>query len=78
MGNYDNQSEERSPSNAANLMGSSVSTGMPGADGRAEDCFSQGASSSDTHPNMVLHVLFPRAFLLYLPPCHQIVLTDGT
>lgn len=40
MGKYDDQSEERSPSNAANPMGSSV----PVADGRAEDFFSQGAT----------------------------------
>lgn len=42
MGKYDDQSEERPPSNAANQMGSSVS-GMPAAEGRAEDFFSQGA-----------------------------------
>lgn len=42
MGKYDDQSEERSPSNAANTVGSSVSAGMPIADGRVEDCFSQG------------------------------------
>lgn len=41
MGKYDDQSEERSPSNATNPLGS----GMPVADGRAEDCFSQGATS---------------------------------
>uniref|UniRef100_A0A4W6FKH8 Nuclear receptor corepressor 2 n=1 Tax=Lates calcarifer TaxID=8187 RepID=A0A4W6FKH8_LATCA len=40
MGKYDDQSEERSPSNATNPLGS----GMPVADGRAEDCFSQGGS----------------------------------
>lgn len=39
MGKYDDQSEERSPSIAANPMGS----GGPAADGRAEDFFSQGA-----------------------------------
>lgn len=48
MGKYDDQSEERSPSNAANQMGSGVSVGMPVADGRVEDFFSQGATSSDT------------------------------
>lgn len=42
MGKYD-ESEERSPSNAANPVGSSVPAAMVGADGRAEDCFSQGA-----------------------------------
>lgn len=40
MGKYD-ESEERSPSNAANPMGSSMS-----ADGRTEDSFSQGGSKS--------------------------------
>uniref|UniRef100_A0A4W6FJN4 Nuclear receptor corepressor 2 n=1 Tax=Lates calcarifer TaxID=8187 RepID=A0A4W6FJN4_LATCA len=42
MGKYDDQSEERSPSNATNPLGS----GMPVADGRAEDCFSQGGGKS--------------------------------
>lgn len=37
MGKFDDSSEERSPSNTANQMGSGVS-----ADGRAEDSFSQG------------------------------------
>lgn len=41
MGKYDDQSEERSPSNTANT-GSNVSGG-PAADGRAEDFFSQGS-----------------------------------
>uniref|UniRef100_A0AAQ5YUK5 Nuclear receptor corepressor 2 n=1 Tax=Amphiprion ocellaris TaxID=80972 RepID=A0AAQ5YUK5_AMPOC len=41
MGKYDDQPEERSPSNAANQMGSGVS-----ADGRAEDSFSQGGTKS--------------------------------
>lgn len=42
MGKYDDQSEERSPSNAANSMVSSMSAG-PVTDGRAEDFVSQGA-----------------------------------
>lgn len=42
MGKYDDQSEERSPSIAANPLGS----GGPAADGRAEDFFSQGAVGS--------------------------------
>lgn len=42
MGKYDDQTDERSPANAANPMGSVVS-GLPVADGRAEDFFSQGA-----------------------------------
>lgn len=42
MGKYDDQSEERSPSIAANPLGS----GGPAADGRAEDFFSQGAIGS--------------------------------
>lgn len=42
MGKYDDQSEERSPSNAANPMVSSMSAG-PVTDGRAEDFVSQGA-----------------------------------
>lgn len=46
MGKYDDQSEERSPSNAANPVGSSVSSGMPVAEGRADDCFLQGGTSS--------------------------------
>lgn len=46
MGKYDDQSEERSPSNAANPVGSSVSSGMPVADGRADDCFLQGGTFS--------------------------------
>lgn len=41
MGKYDDQSEERSASNAANPMGSSMSGGP--VDGRVEDFFSQGA-----------------------------------
>ena len=41
MGKYDDQPEERSPSN---LMGSG---GVPAADGRGEDFFSQGATPSD-------------------------------
>lgn len=44
MGKYDDQAEERPPSNAANPVGSSVPAAM--ADGRAEDCFSQGATSA--------------------------------
>uniref|UniRef100_A0A8C2ZWV2 Nuclear receptor corepressor 2 n=1 Tax=Cyclopterus lumpus TaxID=8103 RepID=A0A8C2ZWV2_CYCLU len=44
MGKYDDQAEERSPSNAASQMGSAVSAGMPVADGRVEDFFSQGGS----------------------------------
>ncbi len=47
MGKYDDQSEERSPSNAANPMGSGLSAGMPVADGRVEDFLSQGAASSE-------------------------------
>lgn len=46
MGKYDDQSEERPPSNAANPVGSSGSSGMAAADGRADDCFSQGGTSS--------------------------------
>lgn len=42
MGKYDDQSEERSPSNAANPMVSSMAAG-PVTDGRAEDFVSQGA-----------------------------------
>lgn len=42
MGTYDDQSEERSPSNLANPIGSSMSGG-PAADGRTEDFISQGA-----------------------------------
>lgn len=48
MGKYDDQSEERSPSNTASQMGASMSAGMPGADGRGDDCFSQGATSSSS------------------------------
>lgn len=47
MGKYD-ESEERSPSNAANPIAAAVSAGMPAADGRVEDFFSQGATYSDT------------------------------
>uniref|UniRef100_A0A671TET8 Nuclear receptor corepressor 2 n=1 Tax=Sparus aurata TaxID=8175 RepID=A0A671TET8_SPAAU len=50
MGKYDDQSEERPPSNAANQMGSSVS-GMPAAEGRAEDFFSQGSSKGNGRSN---------------------------
>lgn len=46
MGKYDDQSEERSPSNAANQMGSSGPAAMSVSDGRAEDCFSQGGGKS--------------------------------
>lgn len=42
MGNYDDQSDERSPSNPANPISSSMSAG-PMADGRAEEFFSQGS-----------------------------------
>lgn len=42
MGKYDDQSEDRSASCAANPMGSSMSA-LTVADGRAEDFFSQGA-----------------------------------
>lgn len=48
MGKYDDQAEERSPANAAGQMGSAVSAGLPVADGRAEDFFSQGATPVDT------------------------------
>ena len=61
MGKYD-ESEERSPSNAANPMGSGVAAV---ADGRVEDFFSQGATFSDTslwflRPNVVMHAMFPK------------------
>lgn len=58
MGKYDDQSEERSPSNAANPMGSGVSAGMPVVDGRVEDFFSQGATSSDTFVFYLLSMPF--------------------
>uniref|UniRef100_A0A7N5ZYF1 Nuclear receptor corepressor 2 n=1 Tax=Anabas testudineus TaxID=64144 RepID=A0A7N5ZYF1_ANATE len=44
MGKYDDQSEERSPSNSANPMVSSMTSGM--SDGRAEDGFLQGGGKS--------------------------------
>uniref|UniRef100_A0A665WKI8 Nuclear receptor corepressor 2 n=1 Tax=Echeneis naucrates TaxID=173247 RepID=A0A665WKI8_ECHNA len=46
MGKYDDQSDEHSPSNAANQMGPTMSGGISGADGRGEDCFSQGGGKS--------------------------------
>uniref|UniRef100_A0A3Q3L0W1 Nuclear receptor corepressor 2 n=1 Tax=Mastacembelus armatus TaxID=205130 RepID=A0A3Q3L0W1_9TELE len=46
MGRYDDQPEERSPSNTSNPMGSSVSAGIPLVDVRAEDFFLQGGKSS--------------------------------
>lgn len=58
MGKYDDQSEERSPSNAANQMGSSGPAAMSVADGRAEDCFSQGATFVLLYSAMHL-ILFP-------------------
>lgn len=63
MGKYDDQSEERSPSNAANQMGS----GAAMSDGRGEDCFSQGATFS----NMFIFLRSPfsiSSFGLYIYP----------
>lgn len=88
MGKYDDQSEERSPSNAANPMGSSVSAGMPVADGRAEDCFSQGATFSRTFVFYLVYffsvarlAIFSSASCLYAkinlaPPGLSFIYTD--
>uniref|UniRef100_A0A668A5X9 Nuclear receptor corepressor 2 n=1 Tax=Myripristis murdjan TaxID=586833 RepID=A0A668A5X9_9TELE len=46
MGKYDDQAEERSPSNTLNPMAASVPASMPVADGRTEDSFSQGGGKS--------------------------------
>ena len=61
MGKYDDQSEERT--NAANTMGSNVS-----ADGRAEDCFSQGVKSSHTP---VFYLVDLVSVARTFPPCCQ-------
>ena len=47
MGNYEDPSEERSPSNTANATGASASN-----DGRAEDSFLQGDTSLMTFIHM--------------------------
>lgn len=60
MGKYDDQNDERSSSNAAIPMGSSVSAGTPLGDGRAEDCFIPGATSSDSSTvDLVYFFSFP-------------------
>lgn len=52
MGRYDDQLEERPPSNAANQTGSAGSAGVPVAEGRAEDFFSQGESKTQESPDV--------------------------
>lgn len=60
MGKYDDQSEERSPSNATNQMGAGMSAGMAGTDGRGDDCFSQGATSSSSFVFLSSELVFCR------------------
>ncbi|KAG7241434.1 hypothetical protein INR49_025634 [Caranx melampygus] len=47
MGKYDDQSEERSPSNTTNPMGASMSAGMPVADGRGGGKSSKSSGRSN-------------------------------